>query len=125
MMPAHLELGLHEGDSRPSARGAEGRRDYLLYGDKRDVDGDDIGLLSYLLRREETGVDVLEEHDPRIRPQLLVELVGAYIDCVHLDRACLEQEIDKTSGGRAYVDRSSSTHIQPEFPDGLFELNSP
>ncbi len=102
-----------------------GRRDDFLQGNKGDVDGDDIRHLSYIIRCEETGVHVLEKHDPAVRPQLFVELMGAHVDGVDFVRTRLQQEVDEAAGGGAYVDSRFPTRVYPELPDGLFELHAP
>src|SRR5215467_7293142 len=102
---ADLELRLDERhQSRALRRQSKRHRQHRLEADEARVANDEINGLRHLGAREVAGVDPLEQHDPRVRPELRRELAVADIDGINASYAASEQHVAEAARRGADVE---------------------
>ncbi len=122
---ANLELRFHQQNPVGAVR-AEGAQ---WFGDdpdrdKRQVGDDEIKRRTELRRIDMTDVGALDDLDPIVTAQLMVELAVADVESNDTVRSPLQKTVGETSRRRAYVDSAPPAYRDGELLDGVIELVS-
>jgi hypothetical protein len=100
----NLELRFQQ--SQDFARAGEQRRKdrkNLREGDEGEIDGDKLGPLPEVGRRERTRMGPLHDHNPRISPQCRIELTAPDVNRIDQGGPMLQQAVSEPPGGSSQV----------------------
>ena len=92
--------------------------------DKRQVGDDEIKRRTELRRIDMTDVGALDDLDPIVTAQLMVELAVADVESNDAVRSPLQKTVGETSRRSAYVDGAPPAYRDGELLDGVIELVS-
>src|ERR671925_57194 len=121
LLPARLELRLHEDDGLPARlREAENGRKGLAHADERDVARDQVRCEREL--PQIPGVDALHHRHAWIGPNPLVQLRPADVERDHPPRAALQQYVGEPARRRTDVDRVARRRVDAEGIEPVREL---
>jgi aminoglycoside 6'-N-acetyltransferase len=121
LLPARLELRLHEHDGiPPGLEQPQHRRQGDPDADEGDVRDEQVGPERQL--GELTRIRPLQHGDARVAAKLRMQLPVAHIDGDHARNAVLEQVVREAAGRGADVDRVASVQLELELLERVREL---
>lgn len=120
---ANLELRFHQQNPVGAVR-AEGAQ---WFGDDPDRDERQVGEDDIKRRTEQLGIGMadigaLDDLDPIVAPQAMVELAVADVERNDAVRSPLQETVGEPSGRSTYIDGAPSAYRDGELLDGVIEL---
>ena len=85
---------------------------------------DQLGRERQVGRFERPGVHPFDHGDPRVAPEVVVDLAVGDVEGDHLGSAPLQQAVGEPSGRRSHVEAAEAAHVETEPFEGILELDS-
>jgi hypothetical protein len=129
MLPASLELRLHEYDELSTLaldrkRRRDDRRQNQPGRNERDVHGDEIDELADLFVSKVSGVGFLQQPDARVLPEAEIDLPVASVDCNDSRSPVLQEAIGETAGGSTDIKTDFAPQIDVPVLQSFFQLKA-